>query len=72
MDLDVKALGRLARACRKHGISHLKTDSLEVSLLPERPKLKEPKPKGPRLIEVKLPDTYQNLTDDELLFGSAK
>jgi len=33
--MDIKSLNKLAKACRKLGISHLKTDEVEISLSPE-------------------------------------
>lgn len=67
--MDPKMLARMARVCRKQGIVILKTADIEITLGPLPAKEKEPRAK---LIEVKLPQNYAALTDDELLFGGGK
>jgi hypothetical protein len=75
--MDIKSLSKLAKACRKLGISHLKTEEVEISLSPEitpvtvkkRQKLA---PVNEALFNEPDAEAQQKLTDMDLLFWSSE
>lgn len=75
--MDIKSLNKLAKACRKLGVSHLKTDEVELNLsadiVPARKRTrKQSAPANESLFNE--PDAYAQqkraLTDTDLLFWS--
>lgn len=75
--MDIKSLGKLARACRKLGISHLKTEEVEINLSPEiKPASRKPRqklaPVNESLFNEPDAEAQQKLTDMDLLFWSSE
>lgn len=75
--MDIKTLNKLAKACRKLGIAHLKTDEIEIHLSPEIVSAPKRTPRTLAPVNESLfsePDaqTQQKaaLTDMDLLFWS--
>lgn len=68
---DVKLLNKLAKACRKAGISHYKCTEFEFTLSSEEP-LKVVRLKGNQTPSL-APDKFftEELSDEERLFWSA-
>lgn len=78
--MDIKTLNKLAKACRKLGISHLKTDECEITfssdILPLQPKKRPSKlaPVNESLFSETdaMTQKTKELSDVDLLFWSSE